>query len=57
MQVVYVGPHDWLDFPVLGVRAVAGNAVSVPDEVGEELLARGDFKRKAATRPTKNKEQ
>lgn len=46
MKLTYEGPHTGgLDFPAYGIREwKPGEEREVPDELSNELLARGDFK-------------
>ncbi len=41
MKVTYPGPFDSIEVPALGAVVAQGEAVEVPDEVGEQLTAQG----------------
>lgn len=41
--VRYVGEHDAMDIPAIGVVAERGAEVEVDSEIAKELLARGDW--------------
>lgn len=46
MKVVYVGPHEGVEVPLPSEGAVYaehGQAIDVPKEVGESLLAQEDI--------------
>jgi len=55
MLLVYPGPGDGVDVPGVGVTAVAGEPVEIPDpDVAKSLLAQGWLK---AEKPTKAKKE
>jgi len=42
MRLVYLGPHDEVELPTVGIFAVRGEPVDVEDKgVAEQLLAQG----------------
>jgi hypothetical protein len=54
VRVTYLGPFDSLEIPPAGVVVERGQTVEIPDDMGEALMARGDFtKEKDRPRPAK----
>ena len=49
MKVIYTGPHEAVDIPAAHVQAVRdGEPVEVPKEIGDALVAGGDFRQAGA---------
>lgn len=38
MRVTYVGPHDAVEVPSLGVACARGESLDVPNDIGHELI-------------------
>jgi hypothetical protein len=43
MQVTYSGPFRAVDVPSLSLTVQAGETVSVPDDIGADLITRDDW--------------
>lgn len=54
MRVTYVGPHDAVEIPVLGVAVQRGDSIEVPNEIGHELVKQASWETATIFKPKPN---